>query len=698
LPLVGLEDFVCILGRSSEGKIYVSDSDGGNQRYLNLPAVLPLPPFQFVVFQPVEEENTPITATNVIVAQPRGKTRRNYITAAIASLVIFLASLLVFHQTNKLTVTSTQKQSEDIAVTSFQAALPPEQKETPKSVTEKAAVVQPESNTPSAMPKPDQQPAKFDLEALALRITPSVFRLEVRDSEGKPTGTGTAFAISADGLAVTNFHVIEGGESFTARTNNGAEFAISAVIATDPAADLALIKLKARDLPFLELGESNTTNIGAPVAVFGAPHGLSGTLSEGILSSRRNESQIDKFNMPNSGNLLQITAPISPGSSGSPVFNQSGKVIGVAVAILPGDRIQNLNFVIPAEAVVKLRKDAEAGLADLRQTVGESEQAPSNKTQNPDSAFFSDPDYRKLKTYLDAGDWIQSLKVARPLATKHPESASAHLFLGISLNGLGLNEQAESSFKQGISISEENDHLWLCLGIVQMQMQKKLEARESLKLAAGINPENIQAWQRLAKSYLLDREFLSAITPMECLRKLDREEFDRLITICRDLRPHPAQLVTMLNHFDDMANDLIPEPPKAVPIDEDSQTEATKLASILITEFLKHGEERDVMTELGDYAPVVEPYFVQGRKTAPEILKDLTSYRKQWPQRTLRLIAIESARRDDTETLEATYRLKFTASDGKRNQSGTVIQGIRYTRIKDRWLVSGIETLERVGE
>jgi S1-C subfamily serine protease len=199
--------------------------------------------------------------------------------------------------------------------------------------------------------------AKFDLEALAQRIAPAVFRLEVKDAAGELVSTGTAFAISGDGLAVTNFHVVDGGESFIARTTQGAEFTVSGITATDPAADLALITIKASNLPFLEFGESAPLKVGTPVAVFGSPHGLSGTLPEGILSSRRTEQEFAGKLMPNGGEFLQVTAPISPispGSSGSPVIDQTGRVIGVAAAVLTGQGAQNLNFVIPIEALKKL--------------------------------------------------------------------------------------------------------------------------------------------------------------------------------------------------------------------------------------------------------------------------------------------------------------------------------------------------------
>ena len=122
------------------------------------------------------------------------------------------------------------------------------------------------------------------------------------------------------------------------------------------------------------------------------------------------------------------------------------------------------------------------------------------------------------------------------------------------------------------------------------------------------------------------------------------------------------------------------------------------LAGDLVASFLKHGEGPNIEVELADYADTVAPYFDQNQQTRRGISKDITAYRDQWPLRSLRLVEIETARRDDINTLEATYRLRYSASNGKKSRSGTVRQGIRYTLAAGRWQVSGIQTIERVPE
>ncbi len=689
IPLAGLAAYAGLIGRTPEGRLYLSDSGGEDERFIELPAAFPLPPYHFVVFHPAE----PVAPVVFAAAPARRKISARFQViagVATAAAVLTVSALVILNRPNKPATAGQPAQQATLPATpQSQPGNPAPAPPTP-TPADPAVVVE----MKATVPEPPPAAPKFDLEALAQRIAPAVFRLEVKDAEGKLTGTGTAFAISADGLAVTNFHVVEGGDSFIARTTQGAEFTVSGVTATDPAADLALITIKASNLPFLELGESAALRIGAPVSVFGCPQGLSGTLSEGILSARRTETEIAGKTMPNGGDLLQVTAPISAGSSGSPVIDHTGRVIGVAAAGFTSLNAQNLNFVIPIEAVKKLQKDAANGLADLREVVRTLRPEPKGK-QNPESAFFADPDAALFQKLADAGDWIHCVKIAKQLLDRHPQSSSACYFLGYSHAAIGLSEQAETSFKRGLAISPEDADLWRCLGNAQAAQKNTRDARESWKRAGGIAPENAETWRRLSVSYLLSQEYLDAVAPMGNLRKLDRVEFERLLGLCRALRVHPPQLQSMLIHFDDMPDD---SSTATAPAAAAEQTNPEKLAAGLVAGFLRHGQGPDVQAELADYAATVNPYFDQGQQTRTGILKDITTYRAQWPRRSLQLLAVESARRDDTDTLEATYRLRYSASDGKKTRTGTLIQGIRYTLTNGRWLVSGIQTIERVVE
>jgi len=184
-----------------------------------------------------------------------------------------------------------------------------------------------------------------DLRALAKQTRPAVYLLVLQDEDGKTIGAGTGFLVSSDGLLVTNQHVVAESHTIIAKAENGGLFPVTRIIATDPRNDLALIQFDAKDLPFLTLAPDGLAEAGTRIAIIGSPLGLEGTLTEGIVSARRRLPKEKR-------DVLQISAPISQGSSGSPVLDSQGRVIGVASFLLQDG--QALNFASPSEQLRKL--------------------------------------------------------------------------------------------------------------------------------------------------------------------------------------------------------------------------------------------------------------------------------------------------------------------------------------------------------
>ena len=161
--------------------------------------------------------------------------------------------------------------------------------------------------------------------------------LEMQDSNGLPLGFGSGFFLKSN-LIATNYHVIAGAASGTAKlVGKSTTYKIEGFTATNKYNDLVLLKVSTSDIKPLPLGNSDAIKIGETVYVAGNPKGLEGTFSDGIISSRHGGHAKGR---------LQMTAPISPGSSGGPVLNRKGKVIGISSMILEGG--QNLNFAIPS--------------------------------------------------------------------------------------------------------------------------------------------------------------------------------------------------------------------------------------------------------------------------------------------------------------------------------------------------------------
>jgi S1-C subfamily serine protease len=193
----------------------------------------------------------------------------------------------------------------------------------------------------------------FDLPGLADTVRPSVLLLVTTDKQDKPLALGSGFLLSEDGLVATNYHVIKGADKFIAKSDAGRTFRILGILATDPEHDLTILKIDAHRLPFLRLGSSSSVRAGSKIAVIGSPLGLEGSLSDGIVSAVRD--------LDDHSRLLQITAPISHGSSGSPVVNGAGQVVGVASLTLASG--QSVNFAIAVEHLKKLLASATAASA-----------------------------------------------------------------------------------------------------------------------------------------------------------------------------------------------------------------------------------------------------------------------------------------------------------------------------------------------
>jgi S1-C subfamily serine protease len=149
-------------------------------------------------------------------------------------------------------------------------------------------------------------------------------------------GLGSGFIVDPSGVIVTCYHVINGAYPAVVKLLNGASFRDISVLGCDSAKDVAVIKVRGRNLPAVGLADADGDDVGERVVAIGNPRGLENTISDGLLSGVR---EMDGYE------LLQISAPISPGSSGGPVFSSSGQVIGIASAFLKES--QNLNFCVP---------------------------------------------------------------------------------------------------------------------------------------------------------------------------------------------------------------------------------------------------------------------------------------------------------------------------------------------------------------
>ncbi len=169
-------------------------------------------------------------------------------------------------------------------------------------------------------------------------------------------GAGSGVIISADGYVITNNHVIfnsstgKVADSITVRLANGTEYAAT-IVGRDADADIALLKVEAKDLSPAVVGDSASLKVGESVLAVGNPLGeLGGTVTCGIVSATNREISVDGNKM----NLIQIDAAINPGNSGGGMFNMKGELVGIVNAKSSGSDIDGLGFAVPVNDAIKV--------------------------------------------------------------------------------------------------------------------------------------------------------------------------------------------------------------------------------------------------------------------------------------------------------------------------------------------------------
>jgi S1-C subfamily serine protease len=176
-----------------------------------------------------------------------------------------------------------------------------------------------------------------EIAAAAQRATVQIRALDAR---GGVDGLGSGFFVSPDGVIVTNFHVIQDAHALQVETHDGEVYDNVYYVTSDPRRDVAVLKIPVEGAVSLRLGGDTAVIVGAEVYAMGHPLGQTSTFSDGLVSASRTIEGVS---------MIQISAPISSGSSGGPVMDGTGEVVGVATMVLAGG--QNLNYAVPVQYV-----------------------------------------------------------------------------------------------------------------------------------------------------------------------------------------------------------------------------------------------------------------------------------------------------------------------------------------------------------
>ncbi|HYK20733.1 MAG TPA: tetratricopeptide repeat-containing serine protease family protein [Pyrinomonadaceae bacterium] len=348
--------------------------------------------------------------------------------------------------------------------------------------------------------------AQESLPALVKRVKPVVVAIATYDATGEPLMTGSGFFLRP-GQVVTNLHVIRGAARAEIKTldGKGKVFPVNGTLAVDEEGDLALLEI---DMPLERArGSELATELpdeGEPIFVIGNPLKLEGSVSDGIVSAVRE--------VPNAYRIIQITAPISHGNSGSPVFNLRGQVLGVVTVKVTNG--QNINLAIAAARVGQLTAGKLQPLSELN---------IKNKGDVAESLYRTGLESLWLGNYDNAVGYFENA------VNKNPKRAEAWVQVGYCKVKQGKNQEAIRAYLQALQLKPNDAEIYNKLGDAYYYAARLREAIESYTEAARLRPDCAETFYNLAIAYSESGNPSMAATEARILQRLDPKLYEKYL-------------------------------------------------------------------------------------------------------------------------------------------------------------------------
>jgi serine protease Do len=319
--------------------------------------------------------------------------------------------------------------------------------------------------------------------------------------EFKRKGLGSGFVISEDGYIITNNHVVEKADDIKVILEDGESYKAN-VIGKDPKTDLALLKIKPKHkLKAVNLGRSNSLEIGDWVIAIGNPFGLGNTVTAGIVSAKGRSLGLGAYD-----DFIQTDAAINPGNSGGPLFDLNGRVVGVNTAIIAGG--QGIGFAIPVDMARNVVEQLQNNGKVVRGWLGvlvqqiTPEIAESLHLSQPEGALVSDvtPGGPADKAGIKRGDVIVAFDgskiddmpdLPKTVATNKPGTKSK---LTVIRNGkektvdLTLGELPD---EMAVSTSARNDSVERNLGLIVQEINPQIQRKFRIEESKGVIITNV---------------------------------------------------------------------------------------------------------------------------------------------------------------------------------------------------------------
>ena len=342
---------------------------------------------------------------------------------------------------------------------------------------------------------------------LVKRVKPAVVAIATYDASGEALMTGSGFFLRP-GQVVTNLHVIRGAVRAEIKTldGKGKVFPVNGTLAVDEEGDLALLSV---DMPLASATRStelakDLPDEGETIFVIGNPLKLEGSVSDGIVSAVRE--------VPNSYRIIQITAPISHGNSGSPVFNLKGQVLGVVTVKVTNG--QNINLAIAAARVAELTAGKLQPLSEL---------ALKGKGDVAESLYRSGLDSLWLGNYDNAVGYFENA------ANKNPRRAETWVQVGYCKVKQGKNVEAIRAYQQALQLKPADPEIHNKLGDAYYYSGRLREAIESYTEAARLRPDWAETFYNLAIAYSESGNPSMAAQQARILQRLDPKLYEKYL-------------------------------------------------------------------------------------------------------------------------------------------------------------------------
>lgn len=297
------------------------------------------------------------------------------------------------------------------------------------------------------------------------------------DNNGNPISQGSGFVVRGDGVIVTNYHVISDAVDIKIKTGDKI-FNVKGLLHIDKENDVVMLKADAKGLLSVKIGDISKEHIGEKVYVISSPQEFENTVSDGILSGIRE--------IVSSGRkIFQITAPVSEGSSGGPVFNEYGEVIGIATFIVK--EAQNLNFAMPASLIKdkissnKVIALKDAGIIDYKKT----------------AEYWFNLGY----SYAEAGLYDDAIEAYTAAIALNPNLAEAYNNRGFAYNNKGQYDKAIEDYTKVIPLYPDYAGTYNNRGNAYSKKGQYDRAIEDYTKAIQLDPNDVKVYNNRGNAY-----------------------------------------------------------------------------------------------------------------------------------------------------------------------------------------------------